>query len=142
MSVPFLARNFRLEIQQGATFLEVGGIEELEYQPTRESAEYSPLATNVVQSLPTALKHTIRLRGKYLNDGANRDAGQQVIHSFLTNVGGGALQTIRLTPRSGSTFSITATGWFDVTSIGGGSKELTSVEYVFYVNSLTVTQQL
>lgn len=142
MTVPFLARQFRLEIQQGTSWVEVGGIEEIEYQPTRESAEYVPLASNIAQSFPTTLKHTIRLRGKYINDGTNRDAGQQLIHSLLTSVGQSAIQTIRLTPRTGSTFSITATGWFDVASIGGGSKELTNFEYVFYVNSLTVTQQL
>lgn len=142
MSVPFLARNFLVEIQQGSSFVEIGGIEEIEYQPVRESAEYTPLSSNVVQSLPTALKHSIRLRGKYINDGTNRDAGQQVIHSALTNVGTAAQQTIRLRPRSGSTFSITATGWFDVSSVGGGAKDLATIDYVFYVNSLTVTQQL
>lgn len=142
MSVPFLARNFRVEIQNGTSWTELGGIEEIEYQPARESAEYSPLNSNIVQSLPTALKHTIRLRGKYINDGSTRDAGQQLIHSVLTNVGSSAQQTIRLTPRSGSTFSITATGWFDVSSINGGAKDFASIEYVFNVNSLTVTSQL
>lgn len=126
-----LARNYTIEVYDGAAYVEINGINTLTISTEKESSDTTTFDSNgMAEHLATQRAKTISAEGYEHYDGATQDAGQAEVESLSDAVGTAAESTLHIV-HDNSGREKWLNGTFNLADIGGGNNDPSSWGFEF-----------
>jgi predicted secreted protein len=128
-----LARNYTLEVYDGAAYVEIKGINTLTISTEKESSDTTTFDSNgMAEHLATQRAKTISAEGYewYDPDTGEQDAGQAEVETLSNAVGTAAQSTLHIV-HNNSGREKWLNGTFNLSDIGGGNNDPSSWGFEF-----------
>jgi predicted secreted protein len=127
-----LARNYTIEVYDGAAYVEVKGINTLTISTEKESSDTTTFDSNgMAEHLATQRAKTISAEGyEYYDEAGVQDAGQAEVETLSDAVGIAAESTLHIV-HDNSGREKWLNGTFNLSDIGGGNNDPSSWGFEF-----------
>lgn len=126
-----LARNYTIEVYDGAAYVEVKGINTLTISSEKESTDTTTFDSDgMAEHLATQRAETITAEGYEYYDGSTQDAGQSEVETLANAVGSAAESTLHIV-HDNSGREKWLNGTFNLSDIGGGNNDPSSWGFEF-----------